>query len=157
MAVQLTDSEIADLLAERKPLPSGFRTKLVTRPKRGHTERELDVPGADGSDFRLILRQSLVNALDFSVILGYRVPSSNQLFRLRRYNGRSHEHTNVIEGDTFYEFHVHTATERYQDEGLREDAFAVPTDRYSDFEAAQQCMFDDCEFVLPVDPQDSLF
>lgn len=157
MAAQLTDAEIAQLLAESKPLAADFRAKLVTRPKRGHTERDLDVPGADGGDFRLVLRQSLANALDFSVILGYRMPSSNQLFRLRRYNGRSHEHTNIIEGDAFYGFHIHTATERYQDEGLREDAFAEPTDRYSDFEGAQQCMLDDCGFLPPAEPQERLF
>jgi len=55
--------------------------------------------------------------LDFSIILAYCPEASNQLFRLRRYNGKSHEHTNTIEADKFYNYHIHTATERYQELG----------------------------------------
>jgi hypothetical protein len=123
MAAILSDVEIARLLEEKKPLPADYRTKIQIRPKRGHKERELDLEGAGGSDFRLILRQSVINPLDFSVILVHRPPQSNQLFRLRRYNGKSHEHTNPIEEDTFYDFHIHQATERYQQIGARENIY----------------------------------
>jgi hypothetical protein len=157
MAAQLTDAEIARLLAVSKPLLRDFRSRIQTRPKRGHEERELDVAAEDGSSFRLILRRSVANALDFSVILAYRIPGTNQVFRLRRYNGKSHEHTNPLEGETFYDFHVHTATERYQDSGLREDTFAEPTDRFADFDGALRCLLTECGLVLPEDPQESLF
>lgn len=158
MAIRLNDTEISHLLAERKPLPPDYRERIQTKPKRGHKERELDVKGADGSEFRLILRQSEFNPLDFSVILAYRPPKTNQLFRLRRYNGKSHEHTNTLEGRTFYDFHVHTATERYQDEsGLREDAYAEPTNRFADFHGAIRCMLGDCGFDVPPDTQGTLF
>jgi hypothetical protein len=136
MAVIFTDQEIAGLIQETKPLPSDYQSKIQTRPKRGHKERELDVTGLSGSEFRLVLRQSLFNPLDFSVILIYRPPNSNQLFRLRRYNGKSHEHTNSIEGDIFYDFHIHQATQRYQEIGAREDTFAEPTDQFADFQEA---------------------
>ena len=54
-----------------------------------------------------------------------RVPQSNRVFRLRRYNGKSHEHTNPIEKEIFYDFHIHTATERYQVlENKKEDTYA---------------------------------
>jgi hypothetical protein len=43
---------------------------------------------------------------------------------LRRHNGKSHEHTNQIEAGAFYDFHIHRATERYQELGMREDAYA---------------------------------
>ncbi|MDZ7814842.1 MAG: DUF1828 domain-containing protein [Planctomycetota bacterium] len=39
---------------------------------------------------------------------------------MRRYNGKSHQHTNKIEGNTFFDFHIHQATERYQEFGERE-------------------------------------
>ncbi|MBN2311433.1 MAG: hypothetical protein JXR94_20820 [Candidatus Hydrogenedentes bacterium] len=107
--------------------------------------------------YRVILRQSDFNALDFSVVLAVDVPDTNQLFRLRRYNGKSHEHTNHIEGDVFYDFHVHYATERYQETGAREDAFAKPSDRFGDWNAALLCMFEDCGFEAPEDPQGRLF
>ncbi|HEX8949558.1 MAG TPA: hypothetical protein VF790_11380 [Dissulfurispiraceae bacterium] len=139
-------------MSEQKPLPRDYRERIETKPKRGHKKRELDITGAAKSEFRLILRQSDFNPLDFSVILAYRAPKSNQLFRLRRYRrykGKSHEHTNTIEGQTFYDFHIHMATDRYQDAGLREDWFAEPTERYADFHGAVQCMMKDCGFDPP--------
>ena len=153
----LSDKDIEGLIKEKKPLPDDYKTKIMVRPKRGHKERELDVNGEDGNEFRLILRQSLFNPLDFSIILVYRPPQSNTLFRLRRYNGKSHEHTNPIEGETFYDYHIHQATERYQQIGAREDTYAEPTYRFSDFQQAVSCMINDCTFETPFDPQKKLF
>lgn len=158
MAIRLSETEISHLLAERKSLPPDYRERIQTKPKHGHKERDLDVKGADGSEFRLIFRQSEFNPLDFSVILAHRPPKMNQLFRLRRYNGKSHEHTNTLESQTFYDFHIHTATERYQDEsGLREDSYAEPTNRFADFHGAIRTMLDDCRFDVPPDTQGTLF
>ena len=156
MAIRLSEVDIQRLMIERKPLPPDFRDRIQVKPKRGHKERELDITGADGSDFRLILRQSTLNPLDFSVILAYRMPESNQLFRLRRYNGRSHEHTNTLEGETFFAFHIHMATERYQALGAKEESFAEPSDRFADRHAALACLLDDCGFRRPDTPQLSL-
>jgi hypothetical protein len=124
MPTFLKDTEIAALIAEPKPLPVDYRSRVQTKPKRGHRERELDVDGAQGGKFRIILRQSSYNPLDFSVILAWLPPQSTTPFRLCRFNGKSHEHTNTIETATFYDFHVHRATERYQQAGAREDTFA---------------------------------
>ena len=157
MAVSLTDAEIAALIAEVKPLPDDYRQRIQTRPKRGHRERELDVSGVSGSEFRLILRESSLNPLDFSVILTWLPPQSNTPFRLCRYSGKSHEHTNTLESERFYDFHVHRATERYQQSGLREDSFAEPTTRYQDFASALQCLIQDCGFQFPANHQSGLF
>lgn len=152
MAVIYTDDEIAALIGERKPLPADWRARMRLRAKRGHSEADLWVAGGSGGEFRLVFRQNANNVLDFSVILGVRVPQSNRLFRLLRYNGRSHEHTNRIEGDTFYGFHVHRATERYQRIGADEDAYAEPAPRYGDFGGALACMLADAGFVDPQPP-----
>lgn len=157
MSILLTDSEIATLINEPKQLESGYLSKLQLRPKQGHKEREMDIIGANGSEFRLILRQSLFNVLDFSAILAYSSKSSSQLFRLRRYNGKSHEHTNKLERQTIYDFHIHYATERYQHSGLREDAYAEVTNRYGDFQGALRCLIQDCGLVLPSNGQELLF
>src|SRR3972149_2533928 len=125
MPVILTDAQIGALIAEPKNLPDF--SKLETRPKRGHKERDVAIARPEGGEFHLILRESNFNPLDFSVILAYRSSQSTQLFRLRRYNGKSHEHSNKIEGMRFYDFHIHQATERYQDSGFDEDAFAEVT------------------------------
>ncbi len=69
MAARYTDSDIQQLLAERKPLPDAYRKKLKLREKRGHCEAELSVAGAAGAEFRLIARQNSLNVLDFSVTL----------------------------------------------------------------------------------------
>ena len=157
MAAKFSDADITAFLQERKPLSNDFRSKFRLRDKRGHKEQELDVQGANGTLFRLILRQSNFNALDFSIILAYSPVDSNQLFRLRRYNGKSHAHTNTIESDSFYNFHIHTATERYQELGMREDTYAEPSDRFSDFHSAVNCMLSDCGFDVPVNPQLKMF
>lgn len=150
MAALLTDTDIEALINELKPLPDNYQEKIVPKPKRGHKERELSVAGNSGSQFRLILRQSNFNPLDFSAILAFDFPTSTQHFRLRRYNGKSHQHSNILEGTSvFYDFHIHKATQRYQEAGFREDAFAEPTDRYADFHGALACMFADCGFILP--------
>ena len=157
MPVTLTDVEIAKLMGERKPLSSTYRRRCTLKPKRGHKEAEMGVKGDDGSEFRVIFRQSIANPLDFSVILGYCDPRSNQIFRVRRYNGRSHQHTNKIEGDTFYAFHIYSATERYQDSGLSEDAYGESTHRYSDYHGAVECLFNDYGFVRPKEDELPLF
>ncbi len=149
MAVTYTDPEIDALVREPKHLPANWRARTQLRPKRGHQERQLNFSGSAGADFSLILRKSLVNPLDFSAILAVHVPRSNRLFRLCRYNGRSHEHTNHIEGDRFYDFHIHLATQRYQEIGSREDAYAETTDRYTDIDGAIQSMFEDAGFEVP--------
>jgi len=157
MGARYSDAEITRLLSEPKPLPENYAARIQLREKRGHKERELDLTGTGGTQFRLILRQSDFNAMDFSVILALNPTESNQLFRLRRYNGKSHEHTNHIEKETFYDFHIHFATERYQEIGAREDAYAKPTNRYADYHQALRCMLEDCGFEAPQDTQQNLF
>ncbi len=145
------------MIEERKPLPDNYRSRVKLRDKRGHKGRELDVPGVSGSQYRLILRQSNFNTLYFSIILAVLPSDSNQLFRLRRYNGKHGEHTNKIEGDKFYDFHIHHATERYQESGMNEDAFAAVTNRYADFHSALNCMLRYCGFEMPHNAQQDLF
>lgn len=157
MAITFLENEIESLIQERKQLPQDWRTRIRLKSKRGHEEQHLDIAGDAGSEFRLIFRQNKINPLDFSVILAVRVPGSNQLFRLRRYNGKGQEHSNRIEGVKFYDFHIHVATERYQELGTREDAYADPTDRFGDYHGALRCLISDVNLVLPPDLQVDLF
>lgn len=157
MAGTYSDQEIAALLQERRPLPADWHNQIRLRPKRGHEERDLELSGEGGGEFRLILRQNRINPLDFSIILAVRVPTSNQIFRLRRYNGKSHEHTNFVEDETFYNFHIHMATECYQEIGMREDAYAVATGRYGNFHGALRCLIEDANLDVPPEAQGSLF
>ena len=153
----LTDADIQALISVPKSVAADFRQRVVPKPKRGHSEVDLDLQGEDGSEFRVVVRRSNINPLDFSLILVYKVPGSSAALRLRRYNGKSHEHSNPLESERFYDFHVHTATERYQRTGNREDSYAETTDRYSSLEEAIACLIEDCGIALPDDPQTQLF
>ncbi len=148
----LSDTQIDALISERKTIPEGLRPIGRQIERNQHRRRDFDVSGVSGSEFMVAIRQSTLNPFDFSVILGYRVPGFNTVFRLRRYNGKSHVHTNTIEGDAIQGFHIHYATERYQSSGgSKEDGFAQKTDRYWTLESAIDCLISDCGFVAPID------
>jgi len=148
----LSDAEIVTLISEPKIIPRGLiRTMRVTK-KRKHTEFDHHVTGERGSRFILKLRQNTIDAFDFSAILLYVPAKGGHEFRLRRYNGRHGEHTNKLENQTFYEYHIHTATQRYQECGIREDGYAEVTDRYVDLQSATMCLLKDCGFRHPDGP-----
>jgi len=150
VSVVFTDNQIKELIQEEKPLSHDYKARLELRKKRGHDERELTIQGSEGHDFHIILRQSSIDRLNFSVILGVTVPGTNRIFRLRRYNSKSHQHSNRLEeSDKFYSYHIHQATARYQEAGWEEEAYAKPTDRFSDLHGAIKCMLQDCAFILP--------
>src|SRR5688572_22006092 len=158
MARFASDVEIAAYLAEQKFLPRDYRARLARwKTKRKHQEAELSVTGAAGNDYKIILRQSSLDPLNFSAILALAPLTTYELFRLRRYNGRAHEHTNPIERDRFFDFHMHMATERYQDLGQKEDTYAMPTDRFSSLDSAITCLLADGSFVPPDDDNLLLF
>ncbi len=143
MTIRYTDQEIGELIQERKSLPTDWRNQFVTRIRRSNEERHLDLIGDMGNKFRIIIRQNQFNESSFSVILGVHDPLLNQLFRLRRYNGNDHIHTNEIEKVKVQGFHIHFATARYQRRGLREDDYAEATNRYKNVNGAFECLIAD--------------
>lgn len=157
MATRFTDTQIVEFLSERKSLPADYLSRMAIAEKRGHRAGELEIAGANGNRFFILVRQCNTNVLDFSAILGVVPKSSNQVFRLKRYNGKSHEHTNRIEKRSFYDFHIHTATERYQELGAKEEHYAEPTGRYGDLDGAIACMVQDCAFEIQPTLQTNLF
>jgi len=113
MAVRFTDEEIETLIKEPKPYHRDWFQPSRMSVRFRHRRADIDTTGANGNQFVVKLRKSEINPLDFSVILGVIVPGTNMVFRLRRYNGKSHQHKNKLTGDTIYDFHIHTATLRY--------------------------------------------
>ena len=93
----ITDIEIDALIKEEKRIDqpiADFGRKL--KEKKGHKEFDLIVERSDHSAFKIIVRQSIENPLDFSAILGFIPQKKSEVFLLRRYNGKSHEHKNKI-------------------------------------------------------------
>jgi hypothetical protein len=155
--VKFTDIEIADLLKERKQLPSRWERRLlelrVISELSQKRSRRLVVKGQSGS-FEIRVRQSTANHLDFSVVIGYRRQNETGLFLLRRYNGRHPgPHVNRLpdgKRETIAGFHIHTATEEAQRSGRDEEALAVSTSAYSDVFSAIDFALTDCNFDKPV-------
>jgi hypothetical protein len=149
----LDDATITTLIEEPEPTvePAAL---APTHRKGGHREAQQIVTSNAGSSFRVIVRQSTFDPLDFSVILGYELPESTRVFLLRRHNGNSHDHPNRLESTTVRGFHVHIATERYQIAGYKEDGYAEPTSAYHDLAGAIREMLSVANFTPPA--QESL-
>lgn len=153
----LTDQGIEKLLKELKPLPYDWRSK--NQPVKNNIEiiQTIQVIGTNNNIFVLKLRQNSIKNNNFCLTLAYKDSEAGKLFHLKRYDSFN-EHTNRIEKESFEGFHVHTATERYQEFGLkREDAYAEVTDRFNNYENALKCLLEDCNFIVSTDPQISLF
>jgi len=145
MARTLDDAEIDRLLNDPKPVPQDWRGRLQPRGRQevGHKRRSLKVTSTSGAEYRVDTRQSNHNSLDFSIILTF-IDRDGVEYRLLRCNGlHASRHTNRIEserGDSNAViqtvFHVHLATERYQEAGHAIDGYAEATNGYTDFQSA---------------------
>jgi len=153
MDLFLNDNQIDDLIAEEKQIKLFLKDIWALKTKGVHKENDFTINRLDGSQFKIILRQNTLNVLDFSVIIGYIPKESNQVFKLKRYNGKSHQHSNKIEKQIFYDFHIHKATERYQTYGMKEESFGEPSNRYSDIKSAFACLINDCNIIFANEKQ----
>lgn len=157
MSYYFTDEEINSLIAEEKSFSGSLAEIMNFKESDGHKRASVEIARPDGSQFIVKLRQNLIDVNDFSVITGFQEKGSNKDFKLRRYNGKSQEHSNKIEGNKFYNFHIHFATQRYQDEGRKEESYAEETDLYADIKGALKCLLTDCNIKIKSDPQTTLF
>lgn len=152
--IALTDEQVSALISERKQIPQGLCPVKAMTEKQGHRRKDFDVESNSDNRFQIRLRQLCANPLDFSVILLYQLPGLYVWFRLRRYNGLHRGgHTNNLEKQVLPGscFHIHTATERYQQLGLRADTYAQVDARFYDLESAIQCLLTDCGFRSPME------
>ena len=157
MSYFFTDEEISSLISEEKQYSGSIEEIMSYRESDGHKRSSVKLHRGDGSHFMIKLRLSLKNMYDFSAIISFQEKGSNKDFKLRRYNGKSHEHNNRLEKEKFYSFHIHQATERYQEAGRKEECYAEQTTRYADIKGALKCLLQDCNITIEVDPQTSLF
>jgi len=157
--VYLTDKERDALISEPKPLPNNFRDLLRASPKANynHEEGQLHIQTEAGNRYRIVLRRSLTNVLDFSVILLYFHKATGEWIPIIRYNGKHSEHTNKIEGQRFYDFHIHKITERYQEVGLKPVGYAEVCTKFSDYRGALAQFLRDLNFQEPSSDQMDLF
>lgn len=156
MSYYFTDEEIKQLISERKLYNDTLATFMNFKESDGHKKASIEILRPDGSMFVVKLRQNTNTINDFSAMLAFQEKGANKDFKLRRYNGK-HEHTNKLENRKFFNFHIHHATQRYQDAGRKEESFAEETNRYSDIKGALMCLIGDCNIQIKIDTQTSLF
>ena len=156
MFYYFTDEEIDRLITESKNFNGPIDNFLRFRESEGHRKATIELPRADESMFIVKLRQNKNTVTDFSAILAFQEKGANKDFKLRRYNGK-HEHTNKLENRKFFDFHIHYATQRYQDAGRKEESYAQETDRYSDIKGALNCLIYDCNIQIEKSAQTSIF
>jgi hypothetical protein len=152
VSLVLTDPQIAAFLADPKGLVDPgevLRALQRAAPENSSRQYRRDVAGKSGASYRLILRQSVLDSSNFSVILGV-VESGGRVTNLRRHNGTSHSHYNPIEDTEFANVcHVHIATERYQDRGARPEHFAEVSEEFHDLATALAFMLKETNFEQP--------
>jgi len=163
----LRDAEIAQFLAEAKPITRAQIHRLLTprEPRRrgARKDRRASVVcrGASGNKFVAFTRwyrENEFNPHDFSVGLLY-VPPGGKGIILLRCNGWHGPHTNRLEKSAQSKnskipantFHVHRITERYQEE-KRVENYAEATDEFFSFASALHYMIDAFGFVVSDDP-----
>jgi hypothetical protein len=154
----LPDAEIAELLAEVKRIPSQWRALLKPKVKSNtkYGQNEFSFKGHAGHSFALSIRTANDNLLDFSIILAF--SDGGHEYNLIRHNGKhKSDHTNIIEHrlglpDSRLRnvFHIHHATQRYQEQDLQIEGFAQPTTLYSDVEGAIELMVSRYGFIVEV-------
>lgn len=162
----LKDSEIEALLEEQKILPQSWQNQFQVKDKSNfqHQERSVEIKRALGNSFRVILRKNKINIFDFSIILTF-LDKDGKEYRLIRYNGKHpSEHTNKWEKERGQDdakfppsFHIHKATERYQEAGYPIDGYAEVFTGYHDFPSALHCFFEENNFIKPKSSQLELF
>ena len=162
----LKDNEIEALLKERKILPENWQSQFQVKDKSNfqHQERSVEIKGVNGNSFRVILRRNKINIFDFSIILMF-LDKDGKEYRLVRYNGKHpSEHTNKWEEEQGQNnskfspsFHIHKATERYQEAGYPMDSYAEMSTGYHDFHSALNCFLEENNFIKPKSSQLELF
>ena len=147
----LTDSEIRRLISLPKTVDKKERVKFLSSNWRViNASRRVDVQLQAESDevFSVFLRQSVDDPADFSVGLKVAFRDGSRL-NIVRCNGVHGRHRNDMENEHFEnECHLHTATERYIQNGSYAEKYAEPTDEYISVEGALEYLLRKCNISV---------
>ena len=147
----LSDEYLNEMRGEAKFKVGATRCKVKGR----HIEQQFELESNSGNRrYRVFTRQHVELSGAFSVGLCLVQPGGDDLV-LCRYNGYFHSHKNVVEGERVPAGpHVHVATQRYIESGLKLDGYAFQTDRYSTMRGALLCLVGDCGIGGILDPDE---
>ena len=135
----MTDIEISKLLNAKKNI-----LDFSQIDKRHHKGHNFNLKDQEGNQFQVYMRQHKKQTDNFSCGLSF-LQKDGSHFTLTRYNGSSHNHRNELENIRLgYVCHIHKATEKYIDKGMKAEGYAESTDRYNNLMDAFICLCEDC-------------
>ena len=150
--VKYTNEEITRMVERVKPIRPGTLDIDMKRDGK-HRRGGVDLLDAKGVEYRIYIRQAILNSSNFSIGLGLKQEGTSTLFVLRRYCGNFKPHYNPIEGERFRDYHIHKATERYQRmKDVQPEKYAERTDKYDSFEGALETLREECNLVFSDQP-----
>jgi hypothetical protein len=154
-AALLTDSEIASLLAEHKPVTEDFKDwpqKMTPRADNLGCSRR--IRAASGNLFAIYLRQNTIEEMDFSIGMRWIRRRGHEISLVRCNGWHDQVHKNRLERGTPQYIvpantcHVHLATERYlRLNGPKKIGFASPISGYKCLRSALEYFIDKFGFV----------
>lgn len=154
----LTDDKIKSLLKSPKKLTNPMSR---CKNKDGHEQFNFSAIATDGSGhiFEVYMRRNLREGMedDFSCGISWIAPNG-EILTLSRYNGSSHDHPNHLEQTRVgYNYHIHTATERYIKANKKAEGYAEATTRYNSVQGALYCLVLDCNITgIKTTPDDAI-
>lgn len=140
--IDYTNDEIERMVALPKPVPPGGIPGPRASQVGKRYESKLTIH-AHGLEFLVWTRQLVDYPRSFCAGLTV-IREGEDNFQLRRYDGKYDSHVNHIEKEEFYDYHIHMATERYQQSPHNEDHYARPTAEYDSLGGAVRLMHEDC-------------
>lgn len=143
----ISDDEINKYILEKKLFDSSIFKNFNPPVVKGHKRKVIEIDGESGTRFKLFYRENIRNPLDFSVGLCVIREDTGDEFCLKRYNGKSHWHRNKCpKGNGFWDFHIHKATKKCQEDSIQEEDFAEISKKYSTARQALDLLLFDCGF-----------
>lgn len=137
--IELTESDIQNLINCEKKILKAAPSKGFNSIKRSRV-REFDIESIDKQYvFSVFARQNEIIIENFSIGLKFKPKNQASLFErtivILRYNGAHGAYDFSIDGH-YSNYHIHSISKKYIDQGIYEARHITVTDKYNTFELA---------------------
>jgi len=137
----LTDEFVDEIIAAKKLIPKSTKNPFKTTEKNGNNRASIELI-CHPYGLRMGIRQTIDDALDFSVLLIY-TDANGRTYILRRYNGDHGKHTDPITSHELWGPHIHRITEECQKTIHKDEGHAEATNRYQTLDQAIDVFMND--------------
>lgn len=124
----MSDEYVDKIIDAQKFIPETKKDPFKTTENNGNMRASIDLNCAQ-YNVRMNIRQTIDDALDFSVLLVY-TDQHNHSYILRRYNGDHGKHIDPLTGEKVWGPHIHKITVECQRTIHKDEGHAESTDCY---------------------------